>query len=83
MQIAHINSPMPLRSDYHVIMKGPLWALKQEHRADYWGMYLTKAEAIGAGIEQARQGHVSLVIHGRDGRVQNVWSYDNARIPYR
>lgn len=78
MQISNI---VPLRHDWHVVPKGNLWALKQEHRFDYWGMFLTQSEAIGAGITQAREGHVSLVIHGRDGRVKEVKSYDNARWP--
>lgn len=43
---------------------------------------LTKTEAMGIGIEQARAGRVSLVVHGQDGRIQNVWSYDNVTIPY-
>lgn len=77
-----IATPMPLRSDYHVTPKGQYWQLKQEHRADHWGLYMTKAEAVGAGIDQARLGAVSLVLHGRDGRIQQVWSYDNAIIPF-
>lgn len=76
-------SILPMRSDYHVTPFGKLWAIKQEHRAHHWGLYLTKAEAIGEGITQARLGAVSLVVHGRDGRVQKVWSYDKAIIPYR
>lgn len=76
-------SPMPLRRDWHVTPEGPLWKLKQEYRNEVWGLYLTKAEAMGEGITQARQAATSLIIHGRDGRIQKVWSYDNAVIPYR
>lgn len=76
------TTPMPLRSDWHVVPKGALWALKQEHRGEYWGMYLTQQEAIGAGITQAREGYTSLIIHGRDGTIKNVWSYDDAIIPF-
>lgn len=78
MRIADI---VPLRRDWHITTKGPYWQLTQEYRADVWGLYLTKAEAIGAGIEQARLGATSLIIHGRDGRIQNVWSYDDAIVP--
>lgn len=74
MQIA---STLPMRSDFHVVPDGYLWKVTQEHRAMPYGHTLTKIEALSMGIQQARAGHVSLVIHGRDGRVQNVWSYDN------
>lgn len=77
-----IGSIVPIRSDWHVTPQGPLWKLKREHRAETWGLYMTKAEALGEGIAQARLGHVSLVIHGRDGRIQKVWSYDDAVIPF-
>lgn len=80
MQINTIN---PLRSDYHIMTKGVFWQLKQEHRAEHWGLYLTKAEAIGDGVDQARQGHVSLIIHGRDGKIQSVWNYRDAMNPFR
>lgn len=82
MNINSNYSIIPMRSDYHIIPHGKLWAIKQEHRADYWGIYMTKTEALGEGIAQARLGQVSLVIHGRDGRVQKVWSYSNVTIPY-
>ncbi len=78
-----INSIMPSRNDWHVVPSGPLWKLREERRADHWGLYLTQAEAIGDGIEQARLGASSLIIHGRDGQIKKVYSYDNARIPYR
>jgi hypothetical protein len=71
------QSQLPIRSDFHVVSHGVYWALKRENRAFYETIRLTKAEAIGYGIEQARMGHVSLVIHGRDGKVQRVYSYDN------
>ena len=80
MKIASIN---PLRRDWHVVPNGPLWELKQEYRAGSWGLYMTQAEAIGAGIWQAREGQVSLVVHGRDGRISKVWSYDDAIVPFR
>ena len=76
-----ISSIVPLRRDWHVTPKGAYWQLKQEYRYDIWGLYLTKAEAIGAGIDQARLGATSLVLHGLDGRIQTVWSYDDAIVP--
>lgn len=81
MNITHITAIVPLRRDYHVVPDGPLWKVVKENTAEPEFYALTKAEAIGYGIEQARLGHVSLVMHGKDGRIQNVWSYDNAPDP--
>jgi hypothetical protein len=74
---------VPLRRDWHVVPHGKLWKLEEEYRAHPWGLYLTQAEAIGDGIEQARLGATSLVVHGRDGTIKKVWSYDGAVIPWR
>lgn len=84
MQITSINTTtiVPLRSNWHVVPSGVFWMLKQEHRAEHWGMYLTKIEATSDGIQQARQGHVSLIIHGRDGRIQQSWDYTNRLDPF-
>lgn len=37
--------------------------------------YLTQADAARAGIRQARQGRVGLVIHGRNCRIRSKDSY--------
>ena len=67
---------MPLRSDFHVVPDGVMWKVTREHREYAMGHFLTKTEALAEGIRQAREGHVSLVVHGKDGQIQNVWSYD-------
>lgn len=68
---------VPCRHDFHVVPDGVMWKVTEEHRTFAMGHFLTKTEAIAHGIQQARDGATSLVIHGRDGRIQNVWSYDN------
>lgn len=75
----NINSPLPLRCDYHVVwnQNTRLWCVKQEHRDEFSYSYrISKDEALGLAIEQARQGQVSVIIHGMDGRIQDVRSYD-------
>jgi hypothetical protein len=72
---------LPVRRDYHVVPHGAYWAVFRELDAYASAIKLTKAEALGFGIEQARASYVSLVIHGKNGQIQNVWSYDNARFP--
>ncbi len=39
--------------------------------------YRTQADAARAGIRQARQRRVDLVIHGRNGRIRSKDSYGN------
>ena len=78
-----ISSIAPLRSDFHVVPHGVYWEVKQEHHAFTWGTYLTKAEAVGEATTQARQGHVSLIVHGRDGHIQYSNNYENVLDPFR
>lgn len=68
---------LPLRSDFHIVPRGHQWIVKQEHRVNPVGWHFTKLEAIAHGMKQARDGAVSLIIHGRDGRIQRVYSYDD------
>jgi len=39
--------------------------------------YRTQADAARAGIHQAKQGRVDLVIHGRNGRIRSKDTYGN------
>jgi len=70
------------RIDYHVVPQGQFWAVRQEGALSIERLAMTKAEAIGYGIEHAREGQVSLVIHKKNGQFQQVWSYDGATLPY-
>lgn len=71
------NTIVPMRRDYHIVPDGFLWKVTEERRAFAIGHHLTKQEALAVGIQQARAGNVSLVIHGKDGRIQRVYSYDD------
>ncbi len=73
--------PSGPRLDWHVAPDGKYWTLRKESEKFAWGTYLTKAEALGAGITHARCEGVSLIEHGRDGRFQRVTSYDAWRGP--
>lgn len=72
-------TPLPLRRDYHVTFDRTMmfWQVKQEYRSDTLRYTLTKTEALGFAIEAAREAGVSVVIHGMDGRIRQVWSYDS------
>jgi hypothetical protein len=77
MQIATVV-PMP-RRDWHVVFErsSMLWAVRRENNPDVWQYTITKLEAVGLGMTQAREGYASLIIHGMDGRIQSVKSYAN------
>ena len=64
------------RSDAHVVPSGSLWAIKMEGIRDYSGHYETKLEATAHAMHLARFNASSVVIHGQNGRIQTVWSYD-------
>ena len=66
------------RRDWHVTLQRPsmLWTVKRENDLHVFQYFVSKAEAVGVGIMQAREGHASLVIHGMNGRIQDVKSYD-------
>lgn len=63
------------RTDFHVVPRGQYWAVKEERGVHDHGVFLTKVEACGYGVFKAREARVSLVVHGRDGVIQTVYSY--------
>lgn len=70
------TSPRPIRSDIHVVPSGKLWAVKNESSQAYSGYFQTQLEARAYGMNLAREGAVSLVLHGQDGKIRSVTSYD-------
>lgn len=74
MYIAPIKT-LPMRFDYHVIPVTGGWAVTHEGTYGYTKVNVSKLEATGWAVTQARAGAVSVILHGRDGRIQEVWSY--------
>ena len=75
----HITSPLPLRRDFHVTFDRStmFWKVCQEYTSHLRDSYrVSKAEAFGLAVEQARMAAVSVIVHGMDGRIQQVLSYD-------
>jgi len=62
-------------ADYHVVPYADHWAVKCERYDDYSGEFTTKHEAIDFAVGQARRGHQSVVLHGMNGKIQQVWNY--------
>ena len=65
-----------VKQDYHVVPHGQDWAVQKEG-AQPSSIHGKKEEALQAGRSLAQKDHVELVIHGKDGRVQDSDSYGN------
>lgn len=77
MHIGNIPPSLPVsRADFHVVPFSGLWAVKGELEATYTGIFYTQVEATSYAINLARLAAASVVIHGRDGKIRDVWSYD-------
>lgn len=63
------------KKDIHVIPHDGGWATKKEGAERAGGVYDTKAEALEHGRDQAKRDQVELVIHGKDGKIQDSDSF--------
>jgi hypothetical protein len=61
----------------HVVPHKDGWALKVEGNKKASNITNTKKEAQQKGIEKAKQLKTDLVIHGKDGKIQDADSYGN------
>lgn len=75
MQINAVNTTH--RSDYHVVPMQGSWAIKGEANPHYTGIFETQIEATSYAMTLAREAATSVVIHGRNGQIREVWSYDH------
>lgn len=65
------------RTTYHVVPREEGWAVKKEGAARATSVHDTKNEAVESGRELAKeQVPSSLVIHKKDGTIQDTMSYD-------
>lgn len=74
---------MTKKRDIHVVPHDGDWATKKEGAQRAGGIYQTKAEAIDQGREQAKREKTELVIHGKDGKIQDSDSFGNDPNPPR
>lgn len=61
----------------HVVPTEDGWAVKGENNTRNTKLFDTKAEAEAYGREIAKNQEAELVIHGKDGKIQNTNSYGN------
>ncbi len=65
------------RQEYHVVPHGGQWAVKRDNASRASGLFDNKQDAINAGRELSKELGAELVIHGRNGRIQDSDSYGN------
>lgn len=72
-------------ANQHVVpnTNGKGWAVKGEGNTKYTKITNTKQEAIDYAREIAKNQEAELVIHGKDGKIQDKDSYGNDPIPPR
>ncbi len=69
------------KKNQHVVPLGNAWAVKKEGSERFTVITDTKKEAVDVAREIARNNHSELVIHGRDGRIQDKDSYGKDPMP--
>lgn len=65
--------------DFHIVKHMDGWNVRQEREQVPEARFKTQLEAIAYGMQLARHEAVDLVIHGRDGKFRDVWSYRHLR----
>jgi hypothetical protein len=68
---------MAVKRAKHVVFKDGKWTVRAEGTAEALGQHVTRLEAVRQARSLAKRDRVGLVIHGRDGRIEEVDSYDN------
>ncbi len=74
---------MSTKKDIHVVPHQDGWATKKEGTGRAGGVYDTKNEALDQGRQQAQREKVELVIHRKDGTIQDSDSFGNDPFPPR
>lgn len=74
---------MSKRRSIHVVPRGDRWAVQSAGSERAYRLTDTKAKATEIGREVARRQEAELVIHGRDGKIQDADSYGNDPMPPR
>lgn len=65
------------KRNQHVVPLGTGWAVKSEKSKNFSLITSTKRDAVSAARSIARRNNSELVIHGKDGRIQDRDSYGN------
>ena len=71
------------KKDIHVVPHADGWATRKEGAQRAGGVFSTKEDALASGRAQAQRDRAELVIHGRNGRIQDSDSFGNDPCPPR
>jgi hypothetical protein len=69
------------KRDVHVVPHYDGWATKREGGVRVGRLAESQAEAIEIGRRTAKRDKVQLVVHGRDGKIQDTYSYVKDPLP--
>ena len=71
------------KKNIHVVPRDGTWAVRREHAQRDSSHHDTKSDAMDSGRGTARRDGVELVIHRRDGTIEDKDSYGNDPFPPR
>lgn len=69
------ENPDVSEKDRHVVPHGDGWAVRSPKSKRASQVFDTKKDAMERGIEIARNNATALVVHGRDGKIQDRREY--------
>lgn len=69
------------KKNIHIVPDGNRWAVKREGKESPLSTHRTKELADNTGRPVARRDKVEIVIHGKDGRIQDKDSFGNDPYP--
>lgn len=67
----------------HIVPVGSDWGIRGEGNSKLTSLFGNKQDALSAGREIATNQQSELVIHGRDGRIQDKDSFGHDPMPPR
>lgn len=65
------------KKNIHIVPDGAHWAVKKEGAKQPISTHRTKDQADRQARKQAKKDKVELVIHGKDGKIQDKDSFGN------
>lgn len=70
-----------MKTNQHVVPANRAWAVRGEHNTQLTRLFDTKAPAISLARKIAMRQRAELVIHGRNGQIQDKDSFGNDPVP--
>lgn len=70
-----------IKKNIHIVPKENRWAVKKEGVKQPISTHRTKTLADQKGRLQAKKNKVELIIHGKDGKIQDKDSFGNDPFP--